>query len=635
MFRDHQKQSPGLAVLWTRWSAITLGIFFTCGPSSLMDAAAGAPPAVDSDAPVAAAETPSMPEKNPKGEPREKLREALKGDKSRRVKMKAQSIVDLQAFKTSETQELSAESGRGGKVTLVNLNANINSWYLLTIHWPDNRGNETIHLENPNPQGQSLSLGMLGKAKGLKITGPGGVESICDIWSTDFQEEVRKARDARVPYGALCDGRVYARTHVNGNKTSKEIVVDFLRENVWGGETITTFVKEKLFKDKFLISSGISDDAEARRREEDRLAPLDGDTDPKFKNTLVEPSELGITLKLEDGQKMALGRWYANPDNKGVFVSSMMPGKVDGKILQSSPERVMALDAVEMNATSYLVAFDMSIFDLGFALGTDHPAVDWSQRALPDAIDTSVGGPDGFDAVDPLVTTGMVNPNLSRKFAATFTAGFKRDHGAFKWGPLASINHGSHYGFVEHGVVFSTLNPGLSTLAVFKDGKIELKTWTEADTGRVKDVVFARQNGVPIVEYDEALKAGIPGKDVKSWGMGNWSGSEDSKFRSLRSGVCLQERDGKQFLIYGYFSSVTPSAMARVFQAYHCQYAMHLDMNALEHTYLSVFPSSGRNVTAEHLINGMNVLDKTYSGNSVPRFIGFPDNRDFFYLWRK
>ena len=75
--------------------------------------------------------------------------------------------------------------------------------------------------------------------------------------------------------------------------------------------------------------------------------------------------------------------------------------------------------------------------------------------------------------------------------------------------------------------------------------------------------------------------------------------------------------------------------MARVFQAYSCSYAMHLDMNALEHTYLSIYTKKNESgLSPEHLIKGMKVLDERFKGN-VPRFIGYPDNRDFFYLLNK
>ena len=50
-----------------------------------------------------------------------------------------------------------------------------------------------------------------------------------------------------------------------------------------------------------------------------------------------------------------------------------------------------------------------------------------------------------------------------RTTVAAFVGGFKRSHGAFRYGPLALVNHGSHYGFMQQGVVFSKLQPGLAT----------------------------------------------------------------------------------------------------------------------------------------------------------------------------
>ena len=75
--------------------------------------------------------------------------------------------------------------------------------------------------------------------------------------------------------------------------------------------------------------------------------------------------------------------------------------------------------------------------------------------------------------------------------------------------------------------------------------------------------------------------------------------------------------------------------MARVFQAYNCRYAVHLDMNALEHTYLALYPDiKTPDTVPQHLVKGMRVLDKRFKGN-VPRYIGYPDNRDYFYLLKK
>jgi hypothetical protein len=72
-----------------------------------------------------------------------------------------------------------------------------------------------------------------------------------------------------------------------------------------------------------------------------------------------------------------------------------------------------------------------------------------------------------------------------------------------------------------------------------------------------------------------------------------------------------------------------------VFQAYACRYAMLVDMNALEHTYLAVYRRSGSHVEVDHLIEGMAQVEQSSGGQVIPRFVGYPDNRDFFYVTRK
>jgi hypothetical protein len=58
-------------------------------------------------------------------------------------------------------------------------------------------------------------------------------------------------------------------------------------------------------------------------------------------------------------------------------------------------------------------------------------------------------------------------------------------------------------------------------------------------------------------------------------------------------------------------------------------------MNALEHTYFALYRRSGGELSVDHLLKGMNQLDKSAGGEAVPRFLGFPDNRDFFYVMRR
>jgi hypothetical protein len=254
---------------------------------------------------------------------------------------------------------------------------------------------------------------------------------------------------------------------------------------------------------------------------------------------------------------------------------------------------------------------------------------------LPQVHEAGTPGPDGFDSVAPLVRTGIVNPTHVSRTVATFAGGFKREHGAFRSGDLALKNRGSHYGFLEYGVVFSTLQPGLATLVVRDSGRLDMTTWRASDASSLAGIEHARQNGVPIIEPDPATGQPVPGTVVWNWSLGNWSGSASGEQRTVRSGVCLQENDAGRFLLYAYFSSVTPSAMARVFQAYRCRYAMLLDMNALEHTYLALYTIDDSGVTVQHLVRGMEEVDRSVGGRIVPRFIGYPDNRDFFYVLRR
>jgi hypothetical protein len=162
------------------------------------------------------------------------------------------------------------------------------------------------------------------------------------------------------------------------------------------------------------------------------------------------------------------------------------------------------------------------------------------------------------------------------------------------------------------------------------DGEIGMKKWEEGDEAKLPNLVFARQNGVPLIEN------GVPGDRVTSWGGGNWSGSAEADLRTLRGGACMRTVGGRQFLIYAYFSSATPSGMARVFQAYGCDTAMILDMNSQEHTYMALYLHKGDEIETQHLVAAMSEVDQRASdGSIIPRFVGFSDNRDFFYLLRK
>ena len=555
------------------------------------------------------------------------------------------TILELQQFRQSNSAPIKSGSGREGVATLVNLNPAIDTWYLLRIAWKDGAAEPASHLEAPKPHEAHLILDERYPA-GIVVQ-TGNDRHPCELFGSGGALE--QARRSKLAYVPLCEGRVYLRNPVEGHSTTLESAVDFLRDRVWGGEQVIT-VFHHLLEDRYRETGALGTHTSASLRPKAGGAPagqpLAAIIDPQYADRLVIPRGMGIVLHAEGPEKdgMIPGAWYEGA-NSGTWVSIIQPDVIAPPILHSYGTIVNTLDRVEAASLCYLIAFDLDHFELGYELGTDHPRVNWSDRVAEPMKNPGLSGPDGIDSITPLASAGRIRPDAVPKTVATFVGGFKRTHGAFKFGDLARRNHGSHYGFIENGVVFSKLQPGLATVFVLDDGSVGMKTWTEMDNARLARIRHARQNGVPLVEakdtasdgaeFDEGSRAPVPGSLVNNWGAGNWSGSEDDKLRTMRAGLSLQTSHGKRFLIYAVFSDATPSAMARVFQSYRTNYAMLLDMNALEHTYLAVYRRSGGELAVDHLLAGMSQLDRVPSGELVPRFLGYSDNRDFFYLVRK
>ena len=545
------------------------------------------------------------------------------------------TVIELQQFRKTSAIPIHESAGREGTATLIDLNPRINTWYILIRQWRDSDAVEAYHLENPAPEMRKPLLDP-GYPEGLVIKSQNETYR-CDLWSASSESDLAKAAGSGKAYAPLCGERLLLRNKTEGHKTALEKATDLLRNHVWQGEKITTFVREKFFQDALLNTSEIIEakKSSAGARPRSPGAPARPMTNTRYADYFLVPEELGIDLVSETGAKVLIGRWYQAKEIPGVFVSVIQPALVAEEVIDRQKKQVNPLDEVESNALVYMVAFDLDMMDLGFEMGTEHPRVDWSDRVTAQVRDNTLPGPDGIGTLEPLVMTGLLSPPFRQRVVATFAGGFKRFHGAFRWSDLALKNHGSHYGFIEHGTVLSKLQPGLATVVILKDGTVELKTWSERDNIDLEKIRHARQNGVPIIEYDKATGNSKVGNMVPRWGQGNWSGSADKRFRTVRAGLGLQEYEDHRFLIFGYFSAATPSAMARIFQAYQCRYALLLDINALEHTYIAVYKHEDSKFLTQHLVKGMNVLDKTKGNQVISRFIGYPDNRDFFYLVRK
>jgi hypothetical protein len=545
--------------------------------------------------------------------------------------LRTKSVLEIQPWRAIETIDAIGLAGETGRAMLVNINPTINAWYVLTLDWGGGRPAQSYHLVNEKASVLDL---VLDPKFPYGIVAVNSVESSpCALWSEEAPKRLTDATSSPTPYVSLCEGRVTLRLPTEGRRTRIEKVTDFLRDNIWQGEAITAFVRMTFYQDAFLQTGELVDAAVPNRISPEGPAPAR--LAPEAKDHLLTATGLGIDLVTRTPGQLGVGKWYSKKGVEGIYVSAVRPEFIHSEILDSHRTEVTSMDEVERGAIAYLVAFDLSRFEVGFMVGTDHPRLGWSERVPEPMRDDRLPGPDGFDQIKPLVSTGVLDPGAASRVVATFTGGFKRSHGAFKTGDLALRNRGSHYGFIERGTILSKLQPGLATLYVLDDGSVEAKTWRSEDDALLPRIAFARQNGVPLIEPDPEMGEIGPGKLVSSWAQGNWSGSHEGRFRTLRAGICTTEHNGDKFLIYGYFSTATPSAMTRVFQAYGCNYAMLTDMNALEHTYLAIYTPDSGTMIVEHLIDEMSVLDQTEGDGILPRFVGLADNRDFFFLLRR
>ena len=538
----------------------------------------------------------------------------------------SKTILELQPFRNESQVTTTSANGVKGTATLVNLNPYVGTWYLLSLDWGSAGKPTQYHLESPHPQSLRLAPAEPGT---VRLVGMDKFSCTTPIESKrGLLEDITAAA---LPYAPLCEGALYVRNQVKGHATSLERATDFLRDHVWGGEKVITFAKDKVYRDKFLDKAVSAAGAGAAPEPSSPSDPMIPMLAPESAGRSIVADHLGLDLAVSTTD-LDPGRWYAVRDLPAVSVSIIAPQYIDASVRLARRPMLNPVDPVEAGALVYLVAFDTERLNFHYAIGTEHPRLDWSERALPTSRDPRLPGPDGVGSAAPLVTNGMVSPADVNGTIAAFAAGFKRAQGAFHYGPLATQNYGSHYGFIQQGVVFSKLQPELASVLIMDDGTVDLRTWRAADRSSLPHITDARQNGVPLIEYDAAKRTSATGKFVNLWGPGNWSGSAGEDLRSLRAGLCLQENGSHSFLIYGYFSAATPSTMARVFEAYHCRYAMHLDMNALEHTYLALYVRRGNQRVVEHLIDEMQVVDRSARGQLAPRFLAFPDDRDFFYV---
>ncbi len=191
-----------------------------------------------------------------------------------------------------------------------------------------------------------------------------------------------------------------------------------------------------------------------------------------------------------------------------------------------------------------------------------------------------------------------VPPQLRSSLVATFNSGFKLED--------------SGGGFFDQGHVYAPLKDGLATLIGYRDGTVDVQSWTGGSTPG-QNIVFARQNLPLVLEHGQLNPA-----------LGNgslWGATLGNAVRVWRSGIGI---DAHGNLIYAAADIQTAQSLARILQRAGAVRAMELDIN-YEWTTFNFYGTLGAGDPTK-LLPGMD--------RPATRYLS-PDDRDFFAVYTR
>ena len=186
-----------------------------------------------------------------------------------------------------------------------------------------------------------------------------------------------------------------------------------------------------------------------------------------------------------------------------------------------------------------------------------------------------------------------------------------------RWRLLATFNGGftyidGHNGSSINGQSYEPLKDGLATLIGYRDGRVDIRTWT-GGTNAGPTVAFARQS-LPLIIDRGRLSPAL--NDSSQWGftLGN-------AVRVWRTGVGVDRRGN---LIYAAADDQTVITLARILQRAGAVRAMQFDINPEWPTLITYFHDHGL-IPVKVVPNGQ---------QPSTRYL-VPDDRDFFAVYRR
>jgi hypothetical protein len=200
---------------------------------------------------------------------------------------------------------------------------------------------------------------------------------------------------------------------------------------------------------------------------------------------------------------------------------------------------------------------------------------------------------------------GMVPPADQAHLVAAFNGGFKRVHG--------------HYGMMAAGITIVPPQPGLGTVALYQDGRVQIGAWG-IDINLEPDLVAFRQNCPPLIEAGQVNPA-LYLDNRNAWGYTNNSDI------TWRTGLGITQ-DGR-YLIYAVGNGTSVATLAEGLHRAGAYAAMQLDINQYYAHFFTYQASDTSNSPQPFQLTTKRLLDEmTYN----PHLYLTPFARDFFYL---
>jgi hypothetical protein len=186
-----------------------------------------------------------------------------------------------------------------------------------------------------------------------------------------------------------------------------------------------------------------------------------------------------------------------------------------------------------------------------------------------------------------------------------------------RWRLLATFNGGFIYrdgsnGSSINGRLYEPLKAGLATLIAYRDGRVDVNTWSGGPVAG-SDVAFARQS-LPLIIDHGRLNPAL--NDSSQWGytLGN-------AVRVWRTGAGIDRRGNLIYVAADYQTVVT---LAKILQRAGAVRAMQLDIN----------PEWPTLITYSHR-GGLDPTRVVPNYQQPPTRYLVPDDRDFFAVYRR